>query len=170
MRIITTILLSIMTFASTATAEPSYEQQFAVTLQAMGANTKTSSYDLQMALNELVATGSAPEDAFNLLMQVIKTPRVNPAAALRFAKLARDIGAARNESTAFWMFRMMHALGTGIKETYNFVWEAGGPNGMTAEQAGEIRKLAMRNSGAATDMAISIVEARFGGSFVALHR
>ena len=171
MRIITALLLGVMVFASTATAESSYQQQFAVTLRAMVTDPKVSSFDLQMALNGLVATGSTPDDAFDLLMQVAKTPDVNPAAALKLATLARDIGAGRNESSALWMSRVLRATASGTDALINFVYEAAGPNGMPAQSAGEMRRLAARGdrSGAA-EIAFSTLEGRFGGSFVALRR
>lgn len=134
---------------------------FAVALDAMHTSSLASGADFLRMTRELQAMGLAADDARASLLEVVRTPGVNPAVAGRIVATGANIAAGIGGDPAARAKELAVALAGGIEKTIEF--------GIATEtldhiQAGQLRTMAqVQGSTAATTRAFETMEAAVAG-------
>lgn len=140
-------------------------RQFEVTLRSVGDKSGATPEQLQFVVANLTSTGSDPSDAFESVMEVITTPGINASAAETLAYLGRDIAAALRGRPAYWTRRLARSLSGRTDDLISFIFEIT-PNGMTADEAGKIRRADEKEGRkGAVRLGLAVIDRQFGGNY-----
>jgi hypothetical protein len=144
-------------------------RQFEVTLRSRGDNSGASPEVLQATVARLMASGTDEREGVDAVMEVL-TSKLNPRSTDEIVYLSRDIAAARRGNLVVWTHNLVRAVEGGTNRLIDFVYGLN-PNGMSVDEATEMRRLAdAGDRAAAAAKGISVLQRQFGGSYDALRR